>query len=104
MPVIALDTKLACRAPHPSQSKNCFTARVRHARVAVADVGGEELDEAVAGAFALGAVNRRQRVQARADERASPGTDPPKTVNGTAALSRSSASAGSGQRRVGAFA
>jgi hypothetical protein len=32
--------------------------------VAVADVGGEELDEAAAGAFALGADNGRQYVQA----------------------------------------
>ena len=44
-------------------------ARVGHARVAVADVGGEELDEAAAGAFALGADNGRQRVQAGADQR-----------------------------------
>ena len=40
-----------------------YRARIRHARVAVADVGGEELDEAAAGAFALGADNGRQRVQ-----------------------------------------
>jgi len=44
-------------------------ARIRHARVAVADVGGEELDEAAVGAFALGADNGRQRVQAGADQR-----------------------------------
>jgi hypothetical protein len=35
----------------------------RHARVAVADAGGIELDEA-AGAFAMGADNRRHKDQA----------------------------------------
>jgi hypothetical protein len=35
-----------------------YRARVGHASVAVADVGGKELDEAAAGAFALGAAAR----------------------------------------------
>src|SRR5579871_2951602 len=33
------------------QSKKCFTARVCHTRVAIADVGDEELDEPPAGAL-----------------------------------------------------
>src|SRR6266851_672310 len=37
-------------------------------RVAVTDVGGEELDEAAARPFAMGAHDRRQRLQAGADE------------------------------------
>ena len=41
-----------------------YRARVHHARVAVADVGSQELDEAAAGAFALGADNERHRIEA----------------------------------------
>jgi hypothetical protein len=37
--------------------ENCFTARGRHAGIAVADVGGKEFDEAAAGAFAPSADN-----------------------------------------------
>jgi hypothetical protein len=43
--------------------------RVRHAGVAIADAGGEEFDEAAAGALALGANNEWQRIEAGPDQR-----------------------------------
>ena len=46
-----------------------YRTRVSGARVAVADGGGKEFDEAVAGALALGADNRRQRLEAGAHQR-----------------------------------
>jgi hypothetical protein len=51
------------------QSNNCFTARVRHAGIAVADDGGKEFDEAAAGAFAPSADNYRQRFESGTDQR-----------------------------------
>ena len=45
------------------QSKNCFTAHVRQARVAVTNRRGKEFDEAAAGALAHDADNRRQRLK-----------------------------------------
>src|SRR5579863_529743 len=44
-------------------------ARIGGPRVAIADTGGEEFDEAAAGALALGAHDRRQRLEAGPDQR-----------------------------------
>ena len=46
-----------------------YRARVRHPGIAVADGRGKEFDKAAAGAFALDADNRRQRLQPSADQR-----------------------------------
>ncbi|MGH7988226.1 MAG: hypothetical protein ACREQX_18315 [Candidatus Binataceae bacterium] len=46
-----------------------YRARVGHARIAVADAGGEKLDEASAGALTPGVDNGGQRLQAGADQR-----------------------------------
>src|SRR5713226_6207444 len=46
-----------------------YRARVSHARVAVTDTGGKEFDEAAAGAFALSAHDRRQRLDPGANQR-----------------------------------
>jgi hypothetical protein len=46
-----------------------YRARVSHARVAVTDAGGKEFNEATAGALALSAHNRRQRLNPGADQR-----------------------------------
>jgi hypothetical protein len=46
-----------------------YRARVRRPRIAVADGRGKEFDEATAGAFTLGADNRRQAFEPDADQR-----------------------------------
>ena len=50
------------------RGQNLFIARVRHPGVAVADGRGKEFDEAAAGALALGADSRRQRLKASTDQ------------------------------------
>jgi hypothetical protein len=45
-----------------------YCARIGRARVAVANVGGKEFDEAAAGAFAPSANDRRQGIESGPDE------------------------------------